>query len=124
MLKASTDLLRTTPTNNKGSQPYTSPQKIKDIEEKIACMEKAIESIRGQQEEFKEEFVKLNKILEKASESITLLSKNCSGLATTQAMIAQEIVRINSSFEDLIESIQGPEGQIDLRFFSDDDIYH
>jgi len=101
-----------------------SQGKIKDIEKKIVTMEKAIESIRGQQEEFKEEFVKLNKILEKASDSITLLSKNCSGLAATQAMIAQEIIRINSGFEDLLESIQGPDSQIDLRFFSDDDIYH
>lgn len=116
MPKASTDLLRT---KNKSSE-----KKIVELEKKIKSIETSIESIRGQQEEFKDEFVKLNKILEKASESVTLLSKNCAGLANTQAMIAAEVVRINASFEDLLENLNGPEGQIDLRFFSDDDIYH
>lgn len=99
-------------------------KKFAGLEQQLEAFNKSLGLVKEQQEEFKEEFSKITKIIKKANDTVGLAASNINELATTQAMMAAEIVRINSGFDDLMESLAGPENQIDIRFFRDDDIYH
>ena len=114
---ASIDLSRTNEISKLRKQITQIQKDLSDVNIKIKAMSEL-------QEEFKENFVRHNKLHKSSTATVNLAAEQINSLAKTQTLIATEVVRINTSLDELVESLIPPGSEIDLRFFTDDDIYN